>query len=179
MQETEKPWVRSLGQEDPLEEGMATHCSILAWRIPWTEEPSGLQSMWLQSQKQLTRLSTSMQMTILPLHIFIDLFPYRASREYTWHFDHYINKIILYILLCDFSLHLKVLVFYCIVTNYHKLNGLKMYISYCIVSMGQTICISWVICSGFHQAGMWVSTRAAASSETQNPLSCSLVNSRI
>jgi len=36
-------WVRSLGQEDPLEEGMATHSSILAWRIPWTEEPGGLQ----------------------------------------------------------------------------------------------------------------------------------------
>ena len=35
-------WVRSLGQEDPLEEGMATHSSILAWRIPWTEEPDGL-----------------------------------------------------------------------------------------------------------------------------------------
>ena len=40
--------VRSLGQEDPLEEGMATHSSIFAWRIPWTEEPSGLQSMMLQ-----------------------------------------------------------------------------------------------------------------------------------
>ena len=36
-------WVQSLGQEDPLEEGMATHSSILAWRIPWTEEPGGLQ----------------------------------------------------------------------------------------------------------------------------------------
>ena len=35
-------WVRSLGQEDPLEEGMATHSSILVWRIPWTEEPGGL-----------------------------------------------------------------------------------------------------------------------------------------
>ena len=35
---------QSLGQEDPLEEGMATHSSILAWRIPWTEEPGGLQS---------------------------------------------------------------------------------------------------------------------------------------
>ena len=35
-------WVRSLGQEDPLEKGMATHSSILAWRIPGTEEPSGL-----------------------------------------------------------------------------------------------------------------------------------------
>ena len=41
-------WVRSLGQEDPLEEGMATHFSILAWRIPLTEEPGGLQSMELQ-----------------------------------------------------------------------------------------------------------------------------------
>ena len=40
--------VRSLGQEDPLEEGMATHSSILAWRIPWTEEPGGLQSMGSQ-----------------------------------------------------------------------------------------------------------------------------------
>ena len=37
--------VRSLGQEDPLEKGMATHANILAWGIPWTEEPSGLQSM--------------------------------------------------------------------------------------------------------------------------------------
>ena len=37
--------VESLGQEEPLEKGMATHSSILAWRIPWTEEPGGLQSM--------------------------------------------------------------------------------------------------------------------------------------
>ena len=42
MQET---WLRSPGQEDPLETGMATHSNILAWRIPWTEEPGGLQSM--------------------------------------------------------------------------------------------------------------------------------------
>ena len=40
--------VRSLGWEDPLEEGMAAHSSILAWRIPWTEEPGGLQSMGSQ-----------------------------------------------------------------------------------------------------------------------------------
>ena len=38
-------WVHSLGQEDLLEEGMATHSSILAWRIPWTEEPGWLQSL--------------------------------------------------------------------------------------------------------------------------------------
>ena len=45
MQET---WVQSLGQEDPLEEVMATHSSVLAWRIPWTEEPGGLESMGSQ-----------------------------------------------------------------------------------------------------------------------------------
>ena len=45
MQETR---VQSLGQEDPLEKGMATHSSILAWEIPWAEEPGGLQSMGLQ-----------------------------------------------------------------------------------------------------------------------------------
>ena len=47
-----KTWVRSLGQEDPLEKGMATHSSILAWRIPWTEEPGGLQSMGSQKVGQ-------------------------------------------------------------------------------------------------------------------------------
>ena len=42
----------SLGREDPLEEGMATHSSTLAWRIPWTEEPGGLQSIGLQRVEQ-------------------------------------------------------------------------------------------------------------------------------
>ena len=46
MQETQ---VQSMSQADPLEKGMATHSSILAWRIPWTEEPAGLQSMGSQS----------------------------------------------------------------------------------------------------------------------------------
>ena len=41
-------WFQSLGWEDPLEEGMATHSRILAWRIPWTEDPGGLQSMGSQ-----------------------------------------------------------------------------------------------------------------------------------
>ena len=41
-------WVRSLGWKDPLEKEMATHCSILAWKIPWTEEPGRLQFMGLQ-----------------------------------------------------------------------------------------------------------------------------------
>ena len=44
----QKTQVRFLGQEDPLEKGMATHSSILAWRIPWTEEPGRLPSMGLQ-----------------------------------------------------------------------------------------------------------------------------------
>ena len=44
----QKSWVRSLGQEDPLEEGKATHSYTLAWRIPWTEEPGGLQFMGSQ-----------------------------------------------------------------------------------------------------------------------------------
>ena len=44
----QKTWVRSLGREDALEKEMATHSSILAWKIPWTEEPGRLQSMGLQ-----------------------------------------------------------------------------------------------------------------------------------
>ena len=48
MQETQEMQVLSLGGEDPLEEEMATHSSILAWRIPWTEEPGRLQSMGSQ-----------------------------------------------------------------------------------------------------------------------------------
>ena len=51
MRETQ---VRSLGWEDPLEKEMATHSSILAWRIPWTEEPGGLQSMGSQRVRQLS-----------------------------------------------------------------------------------------------------------------------------
>ena len=47
-------WVGSLGQEDPLEKGIATHSSILAWRIPWREDPGGLQSKRSQCQTQLS-----------------------------------------------------------------------------------------------------------------------------
>ena len=57
MQETR---VQSLSREDPLEKGIATHSSILAWRIPWTEEPGGLQSLGLQRFKpdSLSQFST-------------------------------------------------------------------------------------------------------------------------
>ena len=44
---TQETWVQSLGWEEPLEKGMATHSSLLPWRIPWTEEPAGLQSTGL------------------------------------------------------------------------------------------------------------------------------------
>ena len=57
VQETQ---VRSLGWEDPLEKEMATHSSTLAWRIPWTEEPSGLQSTGSQSRTQLTDFTHSL-----------------------------------------------------------------------------------------------------------------------
>ena len=45
MVETQEKWIQSLGWEDPLEQEMATHSSILAWKIPWTEDPVGLESM--------------------------------------------------------------------------------------------------------------------------------------
>ena len=48
MQESQEEQVRSLGQEDPMAESMAAHSSVLTWRIPWTEEPGGLQSMGQQ-----------------------------------------------------------------------------------------------------------------------------------
>ena len=60
MQET---WIWSLGWEDPLEEGMATHSSILVWKIPWTEEPGGLQSTGLQrvGHDWVTQHSTALE----------------------------------------------------------------------------------------------------------------------
>ena len=50
-------WTRSLGWEDPLEEGMATHYSILAWRIPWTEEPGGLNSSQGRKESDTTEVT--------------------------------------------------------------------------------------------------------------------------
>ena len=64
MQEIQVP---SLGWEDPLEKGMATHSSILACRIPWTEEPGGLQSMGSQSQILLSNERTAAVKSTCPL----------------------------------------------------------------------------------------------------------------
>ena len=59
MQETEETWVQSLGQEDPLEEDMATHSSILAWRVPWSEGWWASVHSVTKSQTRLKRLSSS------------------------------------------------------------------------------------------------------------------------
>ena len=53
--------IRSLGREDPLEKEMATHSSILAWEIPWTEEPGGLQSLGLQKLDMSSQLNNNKQ----------------------------------------------------------------------------------------------------------------------
>ena len=65
MQET---CVRSLGWEDPLEEGMATHLSLLPWRIPWTEKPGGLQSTGRKESDTPERLHFHFQL----MNIFVD-----------------------------------------------------------------------------------------------------------
>ena len=63
LQET---WVRSLGWEDPLEEGIATHSSMLAWKIPWKEEPGGLQSTGSKRTDTTERLSTERSSQCFP-----------------------------------------------------------------------------------------------------------------
>ena len=72
MQETQETWVRSLGQEDPLEKEMATHFSITAWKIPWTEEPGKRQS---HSQKVGHDLVTKTTKTNTPAQIFYHFGP--------------------------------------------------------------------------------------------------------
>ena len=75
LRSNEKTWIRPLGREDPLEKEMGIHSSILAWRIPWTEEPSGLQSMgsqrvghdWATSRQSLLDSLYWVLMIFLPL----------------------------------------------------------------------------------------------------------------
>ena len=65
----QKTWLWSLGGEDPLEKGMATYCSIPAWRIPWTEEPDGLQSMGSQRVGHDWRANTT-----TPVKLYLNIF---------------------------------------------------------------------------------------------------------
>ena len=65
MQETQEIWVQSLGGEDALEEGVVTHSSVLAWRIPWTEDPGGLQSTGWQRVGSMEALSAFARMNSL------------------------------------------------------------------------------------------------------------------
>ena len=65
---TRETWVQSLGQEDPLKKEMATHSSILAWRIPWTVEPDGLQSMGLQRVRHDRATNTFKLLLILNVY---------------------------------------------------------------------------------------------------------------
>ena len=73
-------WVRSLGWEDPLEKGMATHFSILAWRIPWTEESGGLHSVGLQRVDMTEQLTLS-----LFIYYVYNLFGLNNSVRYIGH----------------------------------------------------------------------------------------------
>ena len=89
-------WVWSLGREDPLEKGMTTHSSVLAWRIPWTEEPGGLQSMgsqrvghdWVTNTFTFTPFSRQFssicwKMVVINIHIYSDQckwFPLRVMQ---------------------------------------------------------------------------------------------------
>ena len=73
MQETQESWVGSLGWEDPLEEGMAIHSSLLAWKIPWTQEPSRLQFMGSQSWTPLKWLSTHLCIYLLNTALIIHI----------------------------------------------------------------------------------------------------------
>ena len=66
----QEPWIRSLGQEEPLEYEMAIHSSILAWKIPWTEEPGGLQSMGCKESDTTEQLNTEYPL----LQIFVSPF---------------------------------------------------------------------------------------------------------
>ena len=61
MQGMQETWVQSLGWENPLEEKLAAHSSVLAWRIPWTERPDGLQSMGLQKSRTKQRLNNTLK----------------------------------------------------------------------------------------------------------------------
>ena len=75
MQKTQEMWVRALSQEDALEKEMATHSSILAWKIPWTKEPGSLQSMGSQKVRHTEWLNMYASKTVISFYVFISLKP--------------------------------------------------------------------------------------------------------
>ena len=75
LPEIQETWVQCLGQEDPLEKGMVIHSSILAWRIPWTEEPGGgLQSTGLQKLDMAEQLTLSLHFKVLFINMSYSFF---------------------------------------------------------------------------------------------------------
>ena len=99
MRET---WVRSLGQEDPLEKEMATHSSILAWRITWTDEPSCLQSMRLQRVGHSWVTNT---FTFHKFHILLICGPFMKYILYKLFFKILIGGVLLYNIVVVFAIH--------------------------------------------------------------------------
>ena len=83
----QKPRVRSLGWEDPLEKEMAPHSSTLAWRIPWREQPGRLQSMGSQRDGHDWATSLTQGAPVLVTHIFT------IAVSFPWSFDHYIGSL--------------------------------------------------------------------------------------
>ena len=69
----QKTWIQSLGLDDPLEKGMATHSTILTWRIPWTEEPDRIQSMWLQRVGHDWTTNTTHMLCTEKMYIYVKL----------------------------------------------------------------------------------------------------------
>ena len=108
MQESEETWIQPLDREDPLKKGMATHSSILAWRIPWTEEPGRLQSMesqrvrhnwkWLSMHacplKQCMVVFCLIFLAIL-LHIFWNVLLSLSTLFWSLHFHDHLFPILL------------------------------------------------------------------------------------
>ena len=104
-----KRWVWSLGQEDPLEEGMATQSSILAWRIPWTEEPGRLQSIGLQRVKHYCKqlnihtcnILFSLRLLLMKEkgngNLHLQNFKTRLFKRYSWYLQYCLRWISLFL----------------------------------------------------------------------------------
>ena len=75
-------WVQSLGEEDPLKKGMATHSNILAWRVPWTEEPSSIQSTeWGHKESDMSEHSYTHTHTLKQCHLHTEIVLARHQKE--------------------------------------------------------------------------------------------------